>query len=71
MNKVSRRVLKTLMFIFCLAFFWGFGLALALFVHGRPELALRLIKIGIISFFIYGLLCEIYKRLKKDKQGEN
>ena len=65
MKTVFSTILKTLIFIFCLAFFLGFGVALALFVHGEPELALLLIKIGLISFFIYGLFCRIYKRQKR------
>ena len=65
MNNVFRRILKSLIFIFCLGLVLGFGLALAFFFHGKPELALLLIRIGFISGVIYGLLCEMYKRQKR------
>jgi len=68
MNKLFCKILKTLILIFCLAFLFGFGIALALYFHDEPELALRLMKIGSISFAIYSFLCGIYQKVKKLKK---
>ena len=69
-NKLPCKILNTLIGAFFLVFVLGFGLALALFVHGRTELALFFIKISFISSVIYGLLCEVYKRGQKGITNE-